>query len=293
MKHTFRLFFEPDRKHPKRAIKELVARFAGLELDATGDMVVSEDGAKLRKLRDAARKGGFAVSMVVGTELKREDALLGAMGLLSPAGSDAFLAKLPPDAFDFSKACQLCGLGAVQVKPYILGAKGVKCQGAFYAPDDSFRVIMRAEIGNEMAKAIGRPGCFRNVVTREGNPVKEWVETVPMSEMPAMSVKSEGVVFGKACAACGRAPWGPADDTPSRIVYRKAAVAAAQKHGVVEMHEPYRAAPEFDAARGKFKGVGGRPLLVFSRAAVEVLMKYIEPEKGFPANTSITPVFSE
>lgn len=279
-----------------RAIRALVSEFPRLALDTVGISVVSDDGGLIRRLRDRAKAQGFDCSMVVTTDYTREDALLGELGWLTGAGSDQFRASLPKDAFNFTSACTQCGLGGVQVKPYLLAERAITCKGPFYiVPQEAFRIMMRAEIGLEMVEATGSPNSLRHPVTRSGKVVREWVEPVPTATMPPLSPKSEGIIYKDAetCSACGRAAWDHAEDVSSRLVYSRAAIANAQKHAVVAMHEPFARLPEFDRGRRVFKKPYGLPLLLFSRAAVKVLAKYIEPDKGFPAASTIEPVFAE
>lgn len=309
MKDVYRVFFEPDRKHPKRAIKALVALFPGLDLDDSGDMVVSDNVDLVRTLFAEARNQGFECTLVARTELTREDALLGNLGQLAAADANTFVAKLPKNAFDFSTACPRCGLGARQVKAYVLNEHGRRCRGPFYvvrgprglpespqAPAGNIhgRFLMRADIGYELVAAIDRDDCVRHPVTRTGEVIEEWLEPVPTGTLPPMSRKSTGVTFCDRCDVCGRVCYDRNHEAPERLVYSDEAVRDAQQHPFLEMFEPFEAWPQLDAARQDFKYPYGLPMLVLSRVAIEVLNKHVELEKdNIWLASGIIPVFSE
>jgi hypothetical protein len=165
---------------------------------------------------------------------------------------------------------------------------------------------MRSEIGREIVAAAGQPWCMRHPVTRDGAVVEEWLEPLPCATMPPLSRESEGVRFGSStsgslpgeppeviepCSACGRTTWDYDWERHRRLAYPRAAIKAAQKHAVVVMHEPYGAFPEFDPVKRTCKTPIGLPWLLFSRKAIEVLVKYLESDDP-SSSASIQPVFS-
>ncbi len=315
MKHTYMINFAPTRSHPKRAFIELARRFTGVHFESGGEFTTSANEEVSRALFAEARARGFTCSFEVATEYGYDDARAADLGILTlgPAGTTRFCAPLPKDAFDFATGCPGCGLGAAQIKPRVMASQSIGCRGNFYPSGTGSKaqgdhsVLLRAEIGREIVRATRQPWCMRHPVTRTGKVVEEWLEPVPCATMPPLSAKSEGVLLGRTtalseigegprevppCPVCGRMVWSEAYDVPTRLVYSRAAMQAAQEHAVVVMHEPKDCFPGLDPVKRTFSDLYGLPWLMFNRNAVEVILKYTQREH-VRDSAYIRPVFSE
>jgi len=312
MKHHYAVYFEPTRSHSKQDIQKLVACFDELSLLSDCNVVISENARAVRRLSDEAKNNGFRCSFQIRNEYEYSDALSGVLAILwlgLSGGISSFKASLPGDAFEFPPGCPRCGLGARWVKPHVLTERAVRCGGNFhYGIDSHTRIpLMRSEIGEKVIKATGARECMRHPVTRSGRIVKEWMEPVPGMTMPALSTKSEGIMwdysFGttatgdpperiEPCPECGRHAWGDSYEKPRRLVYSREAVKRAEKHGVVWMREPMGLFPTFDPKKRVFKDFYGWPLLLFSRKAIEAVLPYCQMER-IRATAHFEPVFSE
>jgi hypothetical protein len=303
----YNVYFRPSRVHPKKVIKELVARYPELKFDRVTDSVFTPHEKQARGLFEDAKRLGVLVSLDVRTSYDLADAVSGELGLFSAASADVG-AKFPKDAFDFSTGCPRCGLGAAQVKPVVLPQRAKRCKAEFgNGAEWSGRLLVRPELGQAIIDATGQPWCMRHPVWRSGEVVEEWMEPVPCATMPPLSSKSRGVSFGRRtsgcdigepaeivepCCACGRSTWDFDLEQHARLVYSRAATDAAQRHAVVAMYEPHDAFPEFDPIERSCKVPIGLPWLLFSRTAVEVIVDYLR-RKNLEEIASIQPVFSE
>lgn len=304
---------DPTRTHPKRVIKELASEFPSVEFDAkAGIFYPSEDEKAVRALYAEAKRRGFKCSFNVIIKYDHNDALAGELGMLA-AGSGSLDARFPKDALDFSTSCPHCGVGAAQVRPHVLNARCIRYKGNFlHGEPATGRVLMRTEIAQEVVEATKQPWCMRHPVSTDGKVVKEWMEPVPSAVMPPLSGNSKGVLFGSTraalgvetgdppkiippCPVCGRVIWARDYERPMRLAYSHAAIEAAQKHAVVSMYEPQDDFPPYDPVKRAYEYFT-LPDLLFNRAALEVLSKYIKPDYT-PENirflSYIVPVFSE
>jgi len=319
MDHRYLVSFEPTKKHPKRAIRELVARYPSLEMDSIGEgTALSKNERESRRLFEEAKKLGFPCDFCVSTRYDRNDALSAELGILhfGPTSLDDKGAVLPKDAFDFSTGCPCCGMGVCQLKPHIMSQRAIqRCKANFYdGHEGTSQILLRTEIGREIIEATGQTWCMRHPVTRGGEIVDAWMEPVPCATMPPLSRKSQGVHFGKTeafagtgeppeivppCPVCGRNIWDYNREQHTRLVYPGAAIKAAKKHAVVAMHEPFSGFPGFDPVNRTFQHVYGLPWLLFNRAAIEVLLEHIKffkehmPDEEIRDSAYIEPVFSE
>lgn len=320
MKHTYAINFGSlTTVHSKRAIRELATKFPELTFDFAAQYSSSKDEHASRAAFQEAKARGLKCSFEVQTRYEYEDALSGDLGILGlgPAGTAHFRAVLPMDAFDFSTGCPRCGLGAAQTKPRIISERSIRCKANFYYCDlgsggqGASQILMRAEIGHEIIEATGQPWCMRHPITRSGSIVEKWMEPVACAAMPPLSPKSEGVLFGSTtalestgeppvvvnpCPVCGRTIWDYDREQHTRLIYPRAAAEAAQKHAVLAMYEPWVCFPSFDPVKRTFKHLYGLPWLLFSRKAIEVLLKYVRyshSAEDIRDSAFIQPVFSE
>jgi hypothetical protein len=306
MRSRYQVHFAESDDRSKRAIEQLVAGYASVQvISPPGTFTSSYDEAASRELFDEACRLGFTCSFKVPRGYLIEDALCGELGILHGGGLNDG-AKFAKDTFDFSTGCPHCGLGAAQVKPTILPVRSKRYKGNFAdGAEWSAIVLLRSEIGQEIIDATGQPWCMRHPVLRSGEVVEDWMEPIPCATMPPLSRKSKGVMFGcttqggepaevkEPCPVCGRTIWDYDRSDYMRLMYPKAAIEAAQQHAVVAMYEPWHAFPEFDPIKRTCKDPIGLPWLLFSRKAIEVLVKYVKMEEDVRKNSFIEPVFAE
>lgn len=222
MRHEYRIFFNPTKTHPTRALRALVTSFPGVALDDMGDM--SDNEHAIRLFFAETQRRGFACSLHVTTHYDRSDAMSAPLGFLHCgfAKRNHIGETMPKDAFDFAPGCPRCGVGAIQVKPLFMTSHAAQFKGMFESSNRSWIPLMRSEVGREIIEATRQPWCMRHPVTREGREIKEWMQAVPCPTMPPLSRKSEGVLFGSTtgigsagdpptiippCTVCGRETW--------------------------------------------------------------------------------------
>lgn len=274
-----------------------------------GTIVVDSDRAARRLLAAAERRGVKALLEII-TRYERKDALAGELGFveLGPANTTHFKATLPKDAFDLTAACPRCGMGGRLAKPHILRKDSLRSKANFaYGHEGTFLVLMRSEIGKEIVEATGQPECMRHPVLRSGEVVKGWMEAVPTAILPPLSRKSTGVMRNGTlalrnigdgptlvppCPSCKRTVWAESHEEPCRLVYSREAIESVRGHAVVLMHEVSNMFPKFDPRKREFSSLYGYPWPLFSRAAIEVLLKYMQTEH-IRDSAWIRPVFSE
>lgn len=315
MQHAYRVSFSYSTRSDRKKAKDLSRSFSGIEIDFDSDLAlytVSDDADASRALLQEAQSQGLTCGLNVTTDYGPEDALAGELGIfgLGPTSREDLLGKLPKDAFDFSTGCPRCGLGAAVAKPHLMSKAAVRSKLSFIDCTTGGRVLMRSEIANAIIEATGQPWCMRHPMIRDGSVVEEWMEPVPCATMPPLSPKSEGVRIGNStsgsflgeppeiippCPVCGRNMWDYARDTPTRLVYTREAIEAAQKHAVVAMYEPRAGFPELDPVGRTFDFLGTMPLLLFNRDAIGALLKHMKyPEGNDVRDTAlIEPVFAE
>jgi hypothetical protein len=309
VRNSYRIFVDFTRKATLSTLRKLAAEYPNVKVDRIG-MVVSDNERHMRKLFKQMRNEGFPCNLHVTTYYDDDDARSAEMGRLGlgPASSTQFSATVPSDAFDFSAACPRCGVGAQQVKPSLLATKSIGCRANFYYGHvGTLRPFLRAEIGKEIIKETGQPWCMRHPVTRAGKVVKQWMEPVPCATMPSISRKSKGVFFGKSemctdageppevidpCSVCGRTALGRNHEFRLQIKYPREVLDWAQRHAVVAMYEPHEGFPTFDPVKRTFKSLYGLPILLFSPAAIRVLIKYCQTEHSRDS-AFIEPVYCE
>jgi hypothetical protein len=271
-------------------------------------VTVSQNERASRALFAEASRLGFKCSFYVAPAYDVTDALSGELGFLHGGGLNDG-ARFAADTFDFSTGCPRCGLGAAQVKRTLLSTRYKRFKGDFAdGARWSARVLLRSNIGQEIIEATDQPWCMRHPVLRSGEIVEDWMEPIPCATMPPLSRKSGGVFFGRTaqaslagqlpqvvepCPACGRTIWDYDRSQHPRLMYPRAAVEAAQQHAVVVMCEPWGIFPEFDPATRTCKEPVGLPWLLFSRKAIEVLVKYVKMGEDARKNSFIEPVFAE
>lgn len=294
-------------------IKSFVSDYRNYEVyidDNLGISLKSVHEGIVRKIYAKAKERGFKCSFEVTTRYDRADALRGGLGILSlgPGSTANFRAVLPKDAFDYSTGCKRCGVGATQVKPHVVSQRSLRSRANFeYGHEGSLRVFMRSEIGHAVIEATGQPRCMRHPVMRGGEIITEWMEAVPGMTMPPLSPTSEGVLLGSTralsrageapmlvphCPACGRTVWAESFEYPTRLVYPRAAIEAAQSHGVVSMYEPKDLFPTMNPAKGTFKDLYGLPWLLFSRTAIKAMLRFMQTEH-IRDSACFEPVFGE
>ncbi len=308
MHHYYRVYFDVDNASARKRVVDLLAE-CELQLDTPGTVLVHGDSAA-RHLLAAANSRGIKASLDISTQYDRADALTGELGALrlGAASTTHFRAVLPNDAFDLADACPHCGLGCMPVKPHVLRKESMRSRSNFeYGNEGTALVLMRSEIGREIVEATGQPECMRHPVLRSGEVVKDWMEAVPTATLPPLSRKSAGILRGSThalsdvgeparsvppCPECKRTIWSESHEEPTRLVYSRAAIKSVRQHAVVLMHEPPDMFPKFDRRKRVFTSLYCYPWPLFSRAAIKVLLKYMQTEH-IRDSAWIRPVFSE
>jgi hypothetical protein len=291
-------------------VRKTLTSYPGVTVSPGGACVRSENLDQGRKLYAELSAQGLKAGFQVQTEYDRKDASGAELGIveLGPASSTAFRACLEGDAFDNSIGCPECGLGGARKKPQILSPKYDRSRSNFeWGQEGTFTIFVRAEIGLAIAKATAQPGCVLAPIERSGKVVDTWLELVPTALMPPLSAKSEGLLRGATlamsslgeparavdpCTGCGRATWAEAYYEPTRLLYSRAAVKEAQKAGISLMYEPKDVFPRYSSRTRKFESYYGFPWLVLSKAAIEVLLKYMQTEHTRDS-AFIRPIYSE
>jgi len=293
METVYRVMFEVESKRDRALVRDLVRAFPPLELEEDFETVLTVYGELARALRDRARQVGLECGMAISTRHSREEVLAADLGLLYAASSRGFTARVPKDGYSFASACSDCGLGAVQTKPLIMHG-AVRGRAAFYyASADGTHIIIRTPIAREIIERTSQPGCFRHPVDRQGHVIADWMQAIPGATLPPISRETKGVTWHEGCPICGRRAWRVSHEEPVRLMYPRRAALAAQRHAVVSMYEPCGVFPNHRPGASGFDDELGLPRLLFNKAAVQVLERYIQPERFFPTHSSIEPVYSE
>lgn len=308
MKDIFLIGYEAPRALVTRILRPIVGRDPDVLVNLSAESIVTHSESCAHDIMHAFAANKVLCGLTVTTRYDKTDALAGVFGIvaLGPHNTFKFKPRLREGSFDFSSGCPRCGLGAAQIRPYVLNDGAKACRRAAYATYESERLFFREDVAREIVAATGQPWCMRYPVDARGKVSRAWMEAVPCATMPPLSRASTGVLFGSTasgvsmgeapeviapCAACGREIWDYDFLRRPRLVYSKAAAEAGARHAIVSMHEPWVAFPEFDPVTRRFGSLIGMPWLLFNRSAIEVLLRYSHGERD--AIASIEPVYSE
>jgi hypothetical protein len=313
MEYTYKVRLIPSDAWPAHRIRALWSDAECVKISLDQDhlvVVFSDNESIMRRIYTEAKEGGCTCSFEARATYDRSDSLMGDFGELMLGGSHwrASCPTLPRDAMDLTAACPRCGLGAAWVKPHVMTERSIKYPQNFTSGQPGTNLIlMRSHIGREVMAATGQPGCMRHPVTPKGRIIEEWMEAVPVGTLPPLSTRCEGVLHGSTralshtgeparlippCTHCGQVVWAKSYDVPARLVYDREAASLAQALGVVQMHEPMDVFPTFNPVQNEFKDYYGWPRILFSRAAIQAILKYAQTEH-YTDSAWFEPVFSE
>ncbi len=123
--------------------------------------------------------------------------------------------------YDLSKACPVCGTGAVQTSPLVLKAselKVPKSRDVFETLDGEIMISPRVAEAFKKASVSGVD--LRLAVSHRDRSRLPWFQILPTHGMPRMAETSAGIEREKPCPRCGRDGYFGSAYLPMRIRYR-------------------------------------------------------------------------
>jgi hypothetical protein len=131
--------------------------------------------------------------------------------------------------FDLSGACARCGTGAVQRGPLVVKPSEL-AKGGDVALTYDHEVLLSPRLADAL-RSRGLPAdALRPVRGRKGEAV-EWVQLLPIFELPPVAPETRGLVRERPCPVCRRDGFYVDAQAPLELVYPRAAVDPASFPG--------------------------------------------------------------
>jgi hypothetical protein len=151
--------------------------------------------------------------------------------------------------YDLSRACRLCGTGAVQISPLVVKASDLPRRTSVFQTLD-VEVLVSAAVADELEDAALTGLELRQAVSLDNGGALPWWQLIAQEELPPMDPSTGGILrseHDRPCRLCGRDGFFRTPAEPTEIRYRDLAPGALpdvvrtwEHFGVGRIVEPFK-----------------------------------------------------